>query len=320
MNNQVHVQVRRVIQETAEVRSFELAAVNGQVLPAFSAGAHIDVHLPGNVVRQYSLCNGPDDKDCYVIGVKRETASRGGSSALHEKVKKGDFLQVSAPRNNFALVPKATHHLLLGAGIGITPLLSMARHLAADGTSFELHYFARSSDLVAFHEALEHPKFKGKVHFHLGLDAAGVQATLERRLAERTTGAHLYLCGPRPFMQVVRDCATKAWPTETVHFEYFSADETVLSAPKESFTVRLARSGGEYTIPADQSIVQVLGTHGIEIFTSCEQGVCGSCVTNIVEGAPDHRDSFLTDDEKRCGNKMMPCVSRSCSNVLILDL
>lgn len=317
----LQVQVRRIVQETPEVRSFELAGVGEQLLPAFSAGAHIDVHLPGDVVRQYSLCNGPQDTDAYVIGVKREPASRGGSSALHDQVRVGDMLQVSAPRNNFALALQAKHHLLLGAGIGITPLLSMARHLAAEGASFELHDFVRSEALAAFMDPLQQPSFAGRVHFHLGLDAAAVQTTLERILAERGEGSHLYLCGPRPFMEAVRACAaSKGWPAEAVHFEYFNADEALLAAPKDSFKVRLARSGGEFTVPADQSIVQVLSLQGIEIYTSCEQGVCGTCVTPVLEGMPDHRDSFLTDDEKRCGDRLMPCVSRSCSNVLVLDL
>lgn len=317
----LQVQVRRIVQETPEVRSFELASVGKESLPAFSAGAHIDVHLPGGIVRQYSLCNGPSDTDAYVIGVKLESASRGGSTALHEQVREGDMLQVSTPRNNFGLAPTAKHHLLLGAGIGITPLLSMARHLAAQGASFELHDFARSQAHAAFSAPLGLPPFVGHVHFHLGLDVAAVQSTLEQVLAEQNDGTHLYLCGPRPFMEAVRSCASsRGWPASAVHFEYFSANDALLAAPKESFTVRLASSGSEFTVPPDQSIVQVLSLNGIEVFTSCEQGVCGSCVTSVLEGIPDHRDSFLSDDEKRCGDRMMPCVSRSCSSVLVLDL
>lgn len=316
----LQVRVRRIVQETAEVRSFELVAMSGNSLPRFTAGAHIDVCVPGGAIRQYSLCNDPRDTDSYVIAVKREPASRGGSAALHAVVQEGDQLQISAPRNNFALDTRAEHHVLLGAGIGITPLLSMARHLDAEGASYELHYFARSREMVAFREVLEQPHLNKRVHFHLGLDAAGVQSAIAYRVTERTKGAHLYLCGPRPFMAVVRACAAPAWPTDCVHFEYFSADEAALSAAKDSFIVRLSRSGGEYTIPADQSIVQVLCAHGIDVFTSCEQGVCGSCLTDIVEGTADHRDSYLTDEEKLHGNKLLPCVSRSCSSVLVLDL
>ncbi len=317
----LQVKVRRIVQETPDVRSFELASVGKESLPAYSAGAHIDMHLPGGLIRQYSLCNGPNDTDAYVIGVKLEPASRGGSAALHEQVREGDVLEISAPRNNFGLAPTAKHHLLLGAGIGITPLLSMARHLAAQGASFKLLDFARTQVHAAFSATLALPRFAGHVHFHLGLDVATVQSTLERVLDEQNDGTHLYLCGPRPFMEAVRSCATsRDWPASAVHFEYFSADNSLLAAPKESFTVRLARSGIDLTVPPDQTIVQALSLKGIEVFTSCEQGVCGSCVTPVLEGVPNHRDSFLTDDEKRCGNQMMPCVSRSCSSVLVLDL
>lgn len=314
------VRVQRVVQETPEVRLFELVDAQGGALPSFTPGAHIDVQLPGGVTRQYSLCNGPDDTAGYLIGVKREAASRGGSVALHEQVKEGDALRVSAPRNNFALCEQASRHVLLGAGIGITPLLSMARHLLARGASFELHYFARSIELAAFQADLSGPAYAGRVNFHCGLDAEGVQAALQQILSTRGAGAHLYLCGPRPFMAAVRDVASNAWPADAVHFEYFSADEAALSAPKDSFVVRLAKSGGEYVVPADQSIVEALGQHGVDIYTSCERGVCGSCLTGVVEGRPDHRDSFLTEAERRVGDKLLPCVSRSCCGLLVLDL
>lgn len=316
----LQVRVQQIVQETPEVRSFLLVPTDGNALPAFSAGAHIDVHLPGGLVRQYSLCNGPKDTQGYVIAVKREPASRGGSAALHDHVKEGDLLQIGAPRQQFSLQMNAAHHVLIGAGIGITPLLSMARHLVEAGASFEVHYFARSRELAPFRQALDQPEYAGKVQLHLGLGSDAVHATLHRLLGQRPANADLYLCGPRPFMASVRASAHQAWPLTAVHFEYFSADEAVLAAPQHSFVIRLGRSGGEYEVPADQTIVQVLGMHGIEIFTSCEQGVCGSCVTAVLDGTPDHRDSFLTDDEKQCGSKLMPCVSRAHSNVLVLDL
>ncbi len=317
----LQVRVQRIAQETAEVRVFKLVPATGQALPPFTAGAHIDVYLPGGLVRPYSLCNDPRERDVYCIGVKREPASRGGSATLHAQVREGDVLQVSEPRNHFPLAPNATHHLLLGAGIGITPLLAMGHALAAQSASYELHDFARSQDLMAFQEALLQPQFAGHVHFHIGLSPDTVQATLDRLLQARREGAHLYLCGPRPFMDAVRAiAAATAWPQDAVHFEYFTADALAGQAPGDRFTVRLARSGGEYAIPAERSIVQVLSEQGVEVFTSCEQGVCGTCITGVLEGTPDHRDSYLTEEERERNDTLMPCVSRACSPVLVLDI
>ncbi|WP_028997926.1 PDR/VanB family oxidoreductase [Azohydromonas australica] len=318
--DRIAVRVRRIHNETDDVRVFELASSDGQPLPAFSPGAHIDVHLGDGLVRQYSLCNGPADADCYIIGVKREPSSRGGSSALHDLVQEGDMLQIGAPRNNFELRDTAGHYMLVAGGIGITPMLSMARHLLARGASFELHYFARSIAQTAFHKVLSAPAFAGRVDFHYALEADAVRSKLRKLLWERRANAHLYLCGPRPFMDTVQDVASATWPPDAVHLEYFSADANALAAPCASFVVRLARSGGDYVVPAEQSIVQALAQYGVAVDVSCEQGVCGTCLTGVLAGEPDHRDSFLTDDERRACDKLMPCVSRSRTDVLILDL
>lgn len=314
------VRVQRITQETPQVRTFELVAASAHELPPFSAGAHIDVRLPNGLVRPYSLCNDPGQRGVYCIGVKREPQSRGGSAYLHERVREGDILDIGAPRHQFSLAPAASHHLLLGAGIGITPLMAMAHTLAAQGASFELHDFVRSQDLVAFQTILAQAPFSGRVHFHIGLSTEQVVGALDQALATRPDGAHLYLCGPRPFMAVARATAAAAWPDTSIHFEYFTADTSTVSAAADSFTVCLARSGGTYKVPADRSIVEVLGMHGIEIFTSCEQGVCGTCLTRVVQGIPDHRDSYLTDPERQRGDTLLPCVSRACSPVLVLDL
>lgn len=316
----VVTRVRRITSETQDVRVFELESADGSTLPPFTPGAHIDVHLGPGLVRQYSLCNGPLETGSYVIGVKREVASRGGSAALHDKIHEGDILQVSVPRNNFELRDTAGHYMLIAGGIGITPMLSMARHLLVRGASFELHYFARSIAQTAFHAALSVPEFGGRVDFHYALDASAVRAKLRKILWERKPNAHLYLCGPRPFMDTVEEVASATWPPDAVHLEYFSADASALAAPCESFTVRLARSGGEYLIPAEQSIAQALAQYGIYLDLSCEQGVCGTCLTGVLAGEPDHRDSFLNDDERRACDKVMPCVSRSRSEFLVLDL
>ena len=314
------VRVARVHDEALEIRSFELVRTDGGALPPFEPGSHIDVRIGQDLVRQYSLCSPSGQTASYLIAVKKEPGSRGGSRAMHERIKEGAELGISKPRNNFALVAGASHHLLVAGGIGVTPLISMARHLLAAGASFELQYFSRSIQHTAFHELLSAPEFKGKVAFHYALEPESVRAYLRKLLWRRADGSHLYLCGPGPFMNLVETTAAATWPPDAVHLEYFSADPASLAGPRDTFKVRLARAGGEYVVSADQSIVQALAANGVTVETSCEQGVCGTCLTGLLEGIPDHRDVFLTDAEKKAGGKIMPCVSRSMSATLVLDL
>jgi vanillate O-demethylase ferredoxin subunit len=311
--------VRQVKQEALDIKSFELVPVDG-LLPAFPPGSHIDVHLAPGLVRQYSLLNGPDDTSAYRIAVKLEAQSRGGSRAIHEAIHEGQVLTIGAPRNNFRLLEGARHTVLLAGGIGITPLLSMLQYLEARGESFELQYFSRSEAHTAFHDLLTHEKYAGKVGLHYALDPEATGAYLHQHLLQRSDGAHVYICGPRPFMDLAQQTAAATWPAEAVHLEYFSADPQLLAEPGEGFVVRCARSGGMFPIAADESIVDVLRRHNISIETSCEEGVCGTCLTNVLEGEPDHRDIYLTDEEKRAGDQLLPCVSRARSKVLVLDL
>ncbi len=318
--SELTVKVVHVKQEALDVKSFALVSADARPLPSFTAGSHVDVQVAPGLVRQYSLCNSPFDNSGYRIAVKKEPESRGGSRGMHDGIKEGDVLKISEPRNHFKLHAGAKRHLLLAGGIGITPILSMAHYLRAAGSSFELQYFSRSIQHTAFHELLSGSEFKGKVSFHYALEPEAVRAYLRKLLWHRADDTHLYLCGPRPFMDLVESTAAATWPPEAVHLEYFAADPASLSGPRETFTVKLARSGGEYTIPADKSIVELLAAHGVHIETSCEQGVCGTCLTGLLEGTPDHRDVFLTDEEKEACDKMMPCVSRAKSEVLVLDL
>jgi vanillate monooxygenase ferredoxin subunit len=314
------VTVSRIGPEARDINSFELISATGDTLPAFAPGSHIDVEIAPGLTRQYSLCNGPGDARRYLIAVKREPESRGGSLAMHERVKEGDTLTVSAPRNNFALAPTAKHHLLLAGGIGVTPILAMARHLLAQGASFDVQYFTRSFEHTAFRDVFAAPEFKSKIAFHYGLEPEGLRAYLRKLLWHRPAEAHMYLCGPRPFMDLVEATAAATWPPESVHLEYFVADPRSLANSRDAFEVKLARSGGTYTIPAGQTIVQALAACGIRIETSCEQGVCGTCLTGVLEGTPDHRDVFLTDAEKRANDRMTTCVSRAKTPQLVLDL
>jgi ferredoxin-NADP reductase len=314
------VRVKTANLEAEDVKAFELVSANGATLPRFTPGAHINVQIEEGLVRQYSLCNDPAEKGRYVIAVKRVPDSRGGSQAMHDRVNEGDTLAISAPRNHFPLHPAAKHYLLIAGGIGVTPLLCMARHLQATGASFALQYFTRSIEHTAFHELLSQPEFRGKVTFHYAVEPARLHEYLHKLLWHRPEGAHLYLCGPRPFMELVEATAATTWPPETVHIEYFTADPMASAGPRTPFEITLARSGGTFTVPADKSIVQVLTEHGVENMTSCEQGVCGTCLTGLLEGVPDHRDVYLSDAEHKSCNKIMPCVSRAKSERLVLDL
>jgi ferredoxin-NADP reductase/uncharacterized iron-regulated membrane protein len=317
---ELQARVKTISCETSEIKVFELDSANRAPLPAFTPGAHIDVWIDEDLVRQYSLCNGSDEKNRYVIAVKREPDSSGGSRAMHERIAEGDVLSISTPRNHFPLDLSATHHLLLAGGIGITPLLSMARKLQKLNASFALQYFARSVGHTAFHGFLSRPEFRGKVSFHYELEVGALRLYLHKLLWHRPQGAHLYVCGPRPFMDLVEEIATANWPPQTIHAEYFNANPMAHAGTRAPFEVMLALSGGTYSVSADKTIVQALGTRGIEIPTSCEQGVCGTCVTGLLDGEADHRDAFLTDAERRAGDKIMPCVSRARSKLLVLDL
>ena len=305
---------------TPEIRVFELQRADGAPLAPCTAGAHIDLHLAPGLVRQYSLCNGPAQRDRYVIAVKREPASRGGSAALHERVAAGDLLKVTGPRNHFPLAKAAAEHLLLAAGIGVTPLLAMARQLKADCRRFRLVYFTRSPEHTAFREELAGADWAGCVDFQHGLEPAQLPAVLRRLLADPRPGGHVYVCGPRPFMEQALALAGERYPAGTVHSEFFSGDAALQAAPTRGFAVRCARSGKQLQVAEGESIVAVLGRHGVHVETMCQQGVCGTCLTGVLQGRPDHRDCYLTDEERATGNAMLVCCSRSLDPLLVLDL
>lgn len=299
--------------------SYELASVDNSPLPAFSAGAHIDVHLPGGLIRQYSLCNHPNERHRYQIGVLKDPASRGGSQSLHELINAGERLHISEPRNLFPLAQDAQRSLLFAGGIGITPILCMAEHLAHSNADFELHYCVRSSERAAFVERLRQSPFADKVFLHFDEQPETAMNTAQV-LAHPHAGLHLYVCGPGGFMQHVLDTArSQHWAEEQLHREYFTG-VTQDTSSDGSFCVKVASTGQLIDIPADKTVVQVLESHGIDIPMSCEQGVCGTCLTNVLEGVPDHRDMFLTEQEQACNNQFTPCCSRSKSPVLVLDI
>ena len=316
----LQVNVSRKANEAEGICSFELSPVNGETLPPFEAGAHIDVHIPGGLIRQYSLCNDPRERNRYLISVLKEPSSRGGSEAMHSLVVQGDKLTISAPRNLFKLDQNAARHLLFAGGIGITPILAMAYELNHQGAHFELHYCFRSSERAAFIKALADAPFADRVVLH---DDSGPQEQKLNAAALLDTvdeGRHLYVCGPAGFMNHVLDTGDAAgWPQARMHREFF-AGQTIDHDANSNFEVVLARSGRAFDVPADRTVFEVLDEAGIEIETSCEQGVCGTCVTRVLEGTPDHRDQFMTADEHARNDCFTPCCSRAKSARLVLDL
>lgn len=306
--------------EAEGICSFELSATDGTVLPPFEAGAHIDVHLADGLVRQYSLCNDPRERQRYLISVLKDPQSRGGSQAMHEQILTGQILTISAPRNLFALEPTASRHLLFAGGIGITPMLAMVYALAQQEVPFELHYCFRSSERAAFLPLLAQAPFAERVILH---DDSGTQAQkldAAALLASPDAGSHLYVCGPGGFMSHVIETAKHAgWPAHRVHREFFAAAPINHSADS-AFEVELARSGQIFQIPADRSVFEVLDEAGVAIDSSCEQGICGSCVTRVLSGIPEHRDQFLSAAEQAANDQFTPCCSRARTPRLVLDL
>ncbi|MXW88077.1 MAG: Rieske 2Fe-2S domain-containing protein [Acidimicrobiaceae bacterium] len=312
----LRVQVQRKWGAAAGVAAFELAPIEG-VLPTFQPGAHIDVHLPNGLVRQYSITNGPGESASYRIGVKLEPDSSGGSSCLHETVREGDVLAISEPRNNFPLRRDSTRTVLVAGGIGITPLLAMAQTLDRMSLPFELHCFVQSAEHVAFSEVVD--GLGESVVRHLGLSPDETVAEIRRLVASYESFANLYVCGPGPMLEAVRREASAAgWPDEAVHFEYFKNTNEIDDS--STFEVALARSAMTVTVPAGATILEVLRGHGVIMPSSCEQGACGTCVATVLEGEPDHQDVYLNDSEHRAGDRIMTCVSRAASDRLVLDL
>lgn len=317
---QLQVRVLARVQEAEDIASFALTSLDGAPLPPFPAGAHIDVEVAPGLVRQYSLCNDPRETDRYLIAVLRDPASRGGSAGMHARVQAGGLLRISAPKNHFPLQP-AARYLLLAGGIGITPILCMAQQLAQAASDFALHYCARSPERAAFVERIAGSPFADRVRFHFD-SAPGQRLDLAATLAGAGAGTHLYVCGPSGFIDAVTGAAhAQGWAGERVHREYFGAPAAAAAAGADrACVVRIASSGRALAVPSDKSVLAVLLENGIAIPASCEQGICGSCVTRVLAGVPEHRDHYLTDEERAANDQFTPCCSRAASAELVLDL
>jgi vanillate O-demethylase ferredoxin subunit len=310
------VRVVDIRRETSDIVSLELVSADGAPLANYTPGAHIDVHVAPGLIRQYSLYE-PPGSSSYFIAVKREAQSRGGSAGIHAGVNPGDVLTISTPRNNFALAADASHSILLAGGIGVTPIASIAGHLRCVGASYAIHYFARSAKDAALRARLERDH-RERLHAHY-IDPADVAALLREIIPTFQTGLHVYLCGPTAFMNLVQETIPN-WPADAVHIEHFVNDALGDGLAAGAFTVELAQSGLSFVIGPDESIVEVLASNGVDVPTSCEQGVCGTCITKVLEGRPDHRDVYMTDEEHAAGDQITPCVSRCLDEKLVLDL
>ena len=315
---QVCISARK--QEAEGIVSLELRDLNGQALPAFTAGSHIDVHIAPNLTRQYSLFNSPDESDRYCIAVLNQPDGRGGSKQLHQQLHAGDEVTISAPRNAFKLEDSADHSVLIAGGIGITPIMSMAHRLHREGRSFELHYCVRTSDRAAFTQQLKDSPFARQVVFYVDDDPSLPKFNI-RALGERyhSDDEHLYVCGPGGFMDHVLEGARGHWEDSVMHTERFTPGPFIAKGEKE-FTIKLARSHKELSVPANKSILNVLQESGMNVPSSCEQGVCGTCIVNLLDGQADHRDTFLTDQEHDEGLQIAVCCSRASGTSLTLDL
>jgi ferredoxin-NADP reductase len=297
----------------------DLYSADNTDLPTFEAGSHIDLHLASDLVRQYSLCGDPADTSRYRIGVLNDPTSRGGSLAVFQNLKEGTAVTIGRPRNNFPLQDTARHTVLVGGGIGITPMIAMAYALSARSESFTLHYCARSASKAAFLDELASTPFADKVHLHFDDCGATTKLHLPAILSSvPILGTHLYVCGPSGFMDWViataEDCDL---PSNQIHREYFNAD---VDTSGTSFEVVAAKTGKSVRVTEGQTIVAALASVGIKIEVSCEEGVCGTCVCTVLEGECDHRDVYLTDEEKADNDQIMTCCSRAISARLVLDV
>lgn len=315
------VRITHKFEVARDISAFELADPDGAALPAFAAGAHIDVQLGNGLTRQYSLCNSPSERHRYLIGVLRDPASRGGSVAMHA-LREGALVEIGEPKNHFPLSPDATRSILVAGGIGVTPILCMAERLAHTGASFELHYCTREPERAAFRERLSEPHLNAQTRLYFDNGPFVERIDLPKVLGNPEPGKHLYVCGPGGFIESVLDHARQlGWHGANVHREYFTAAPANGDTDKDApFQVKLAKSGRIIDVGAEQTVVKALDEAGVMVATSCEEGVCGTCLTRVLSGEPDHRDLYLTEDERCANDQFLPCCSRSKSPMLVLDL
>lgn len=298
-----------------DVAELTLASADGRPMPAWKPGAHIDLHLPGEITRQYSLCGDPDQSDTWRIAVLREARGRGGSLHVHDELRPGARLWVSEPRNNFELLA-AARYVFIAGGIGITPLLPMIRQAETAGAEWSLLYGGRTRASMAFADELaasygDEVSIRPQDEFGL-LDLATLLRDADAR-------ALIYACGPEPMLAAVAGAAAH-WPSGSLRIERFTPVDAAEPARSDSFEVVLARSGLTLAVEPGRSILETVEKAGVDVLFSCREGTCGTCETDVLEGTPEHRDSLLTEEERADNETMFICVSRSLGPRLVLDL
>ena len=293
---------------------YEFGRVDGQKLPAYEPGAHVDLHLPNGLVRQYSLIRPDPNPSTYLFGIKRDPASRGGSRHIHDEFHVGQTVKISPPRNNFPLVEDAELVILIAGGIGITPIRCMVQRLVDRGRPWKLYYAARSRADMAFVDELS---CYAEVHCHFDDEHDGKVLDLGPIITDAPRTAHFYCCGPGPMLRAF-EVATTDWPQLQIHVEYFTPKQE--PAKTGGFIVELQRSGQEFFIPEGKSILQVLLDEGVDVDYSCELGICGACEQRVISGIPDHRDAILSEEEQAENKRVMICCAGCKSERLVLDL
>ena len=293
---------------------YEFRCPDGAQLPDYEAGAHIDINLSEKLVRQYSLIGNGNEPSSYIVGVKLDPASRGGSTFIHDGLKVGQLLKISPPRNNFPLNLNANHTVFIAGGIGITPIFCMLQSLQKLGKSWELHYSTRSRIDAPF---LEELKKMGSVSFHFDQESPGKFLDLNSIVTSAPCDSHFYCCGPLP-MLAAYESATVSLPPDRVHVEYFTSKHG--RSTEGGYSVEITSSGKIFEIPRGKTILSILRDEGFVVPSSCEQGVCGACETRLISGEADHRDAILTQSERDANESIMICCSGSKSERLVLDL
>lgn len=318
MNETRTLRVRSMVWEAEGILGIELVPLTlDPPLPAAEPGAHVDLHLGSGCVRSYSLTN-PGERDRWTLAVNLDASSRGGSKWIHEALRPGATMEVEGPRNHFPLHEAAAHSVLIAGGIGVTPLLAMARRLAALGKPWTLHYAARSRAKMAYVDTLRELAARSGARLDVRCDHEGdAPLDLAAIVAALPEGAHVYACGPGGMLAAF-EAATAELARERVHLERFASTQAV--ATDGGYTVKLARDGRSVPIAPGRNILDALIEVGLRPPHSCREGTCGSCETRVLEGIPDHRDEILTDAERDEGTRMMICCSGSKSPLLVLDL
>ena len=310
----IEVRLTAIRYAARDTNLFEFRRPDGKPLPPYEPGAHVDMHLPNGLLRNYSLIIARPEPSTYTFGIKRDPASRGGSRYIHDELRVGKTLKISAPRNNFRLHEAAEETVLIAGGIGITPIWCMVQRLEELGRKWRLIYSCRSRADMAFLAALE---TLAPVHLHFDDEHEGRFVDIAGLVGQLPKTAHVYCCGPGAMMNAF-EVATRDWPRDHVHVEYFTPRP--VETKKGGFTVELARSGEEYFIPEGKTILEVLLDAGVDVDYSCELGICGACEQRVISGIPEHRDSILSEEEQAENQRVMICCAGSKSDRLVLDL